>query len=237
MSDQVQRYRKTMRCTDCGHKFWRIVHDPEELPPCQKCTASVRNTPALGDGAVSDNDVTPVERDRTVKGIWKCESVSCGERFACSQWSESGEAVTPKSCPVCGHEKVKFLETTAPRKITEHAQHVNKAVDITAETTMHNYGMTDLKDNVGMGETMAPSLRPDLQKQADSFFSGKGVHSRNNELNNQVGNIMRAQGARAMAGHTNFQKTPEAGIINSIRDTSPGFKYTPIAVHAEGDKR
>ena len=46
-----------------------------------------------------------------------------------------------------------------------------KAVDMTAEIVMKDHNLTDLKDNVRQGESMAPRLRPDMQRAADSFFN------------------------------------------------------------------
>lgn len=48
-----------------------------------------------------------------------------------------------------------------------------KAVDFTADLTMQQYGLTDLKDNVREGDTLVPTLPPTLQKQKDDFFNPK----------------------------------------------------------------
>jgi hypothetical protein len=46
-----------------------------------------------------------------------------------------------------------------------------KAIDIAADIAMKDYGLTDLKDNIRQGDTMAPALPPQQQKMADNFFT------------------------------------------------------------------
>ena len=48
----------------------------------------------------------------------------------------------------------------------------NKAVDITADIVMQDYKLGDLKDNVRMGESMAPKLPGLQQSMADQMMSG-----------------------------------------------------------------
>lgn len=47
-----------------------------------------------------------------------------------------------------------------------------KAIDETANIVMRDYGMTDMRDDVRVGESAAPKLHPTQQKMADGFFSG-----------------------------------------------------------------
>lgn len=46
-----------------------------------------------------------------------------------------------------------------------------RAMDITQNIVAQDHGMTDLSDTMRPGEVTAPRLRPDLQKQADEYFS------------------------------------------------------------------
>lgn len=55
---------------------------------------------------------------------------------------------------------------------TVESRNLNKCVDKTADIVMHDYKMTNLKDNVRPGETMAPKLAPNLQSAADGMFGG-----------------------------------------------------------------
>jgi hypothetical protein len=53
-----------------------------------------------------------------------------------------------------------------------------KAVDFTAELVMKDHNMTDLRDGVRSGETVAPKLAPAMQAAADGFFSSNPLASR-----------------------------------------------------------
>ncbi len=61
-------------------------------------------------------------------------------------------------------------EQRAPGHIGENVQ--VKAIDATAEIVMQDHKLTNLKDNIRPGESMAPKLPPQQQKAADNFFSG-----------------------------------------------------------------
>jgi hypothetical protein len=47
-----------------------------------------------------------------------------------------------------------------------------KAIDYTAQTVMDSYGMTNLRDGIDPGESMAPKLPKPMQDAADNFFGG-----------------------------------------------------------------
>ena len=48
-----------------------------------------------------------------------------------------------------------------------------RAIDHTAQIVMEDHKLTDLKDNVREGETMAPKLPAPMQQAADTFFDPK----------------------------------------------------------------
>jgi hypothetical protein len=50
---------------------------------------------------------------------------------------------------------------------------ISKAIDETAQIVMEDYGLTNLRDDVRVGETMAPKLPPAQQAMADNMFSKK----------------------------------------------------------------
>lgn len=64
-------------------------------------------------------------------------------------------------------------EQRPPGHIGENIQ--VKAIDATAEIVMEDHHMTDLKDNIRVGETMAPPLPNGQQKLADNFFGGNAM--------------------------------------------------------------
>lgn len=69
-----------------------------------------------------------------------------------------------------------------------------KTVDKTAEMVMQDYGLTDLKDNIREGESMAPKLPPAQQAAADNFFSPKAA------VPSRRGRQAELLGRRALAG-------------------------------------
>ena len=54
---------------------------------------------------------------------------------------------------------------------------VVKAVDETAKIVMEDYKMTDLKDNIRHGESVAPKLPGQQQALADNYFGGGGLRA------------------------------------------------------------
>lgn len=77
-----------------------------------------------------------------------------------------------------------------------------KAIDMTAEMVMRDNNLTDLKDNIRTGESMAPKLPPPMQKAADSFFgggAGKALGT-GKPVETRMQRQMKALGARAIRG-------------------------------------
>lgn len=102
---------------------------------------------------------------------WRCNG--------CDKVSDtivSDLAKVPDNCPACKRKIGRMRvgpETQEYRRDVLRPGNVNtKAVDMTAEIVMKDYGMTDLKDQVRVGESSAPKLAPKLQAQADNMFSG-----------------------------------------------------------------
>lgn len=74
---------------------------------------------------------------------------------------------------------------------------VVKAIDQTAKIVMEDYHLTNLKDNVREGDTMAPRLAFPQQKAADEFFGPKApTPTQNKRAQAQMKRIM----ARAING-------------------------------------
>ena len=67
----------------------------------------------------------------------------------------------------------KMLESGVPPAQIGHKT-VVKAIDETAKIVMDDYQLTNLRDGIGHGETMAPKLDPLKQQQADQYFGGGG---------------------------------------------------------------
>lgn len=98
-----------------------------------------------------------------------------------------------------------------PPKSAESSGNVIKAIDETAKIVMEDHNMGDLRDNVRVGESMAPKLPPRQQRDADNMFSG--------------GNIKRmipnagAMARTAMAGGYRTQ-----GYVDPVATLKPAYK-------------
>lgn len=79
-----------------------------------------------------------------------------------------------------------------------------RAIDVTADIVMQDNKLTNLKDNIRMGETMAPKLPPEQQKRADNLFAAAGgsvpVIGRSQVRNSVPSKWLQHIGARAIAG-------------------------------------
>lgn len=110
----------------------------------------------------------------------------------------------------------RILETgKAPGHIGENV--TVKAIDETASVVMQDYGLTDLKDSIRPGESMAPKLPPAQQAQADGFFGGEAVRKRNNLNKRQMDNL----GRRAMAGAFRGMAVNPTSVVPGSRGESP----------------
>ena len=101
------------------------------------------------------------------------------------------------------------------------------AVDQTAEIVMKDYGLTDLKDRVGPGETMAPKLPPQQQALADTMFNGGTRDVKVKDvLTGRTETVQAAQmnriGKRAIAGaYRGMAVAPNSVIPERMRNQSP----------------
>ena len=167
-----QRYRMTFKCS-CGHVFKKLTINPDlEAPACPVCKKADRKTKfhRLGDGPIPSSekhaDTKPKEHP-TPNTIYRCNACHAIARI----FEEVGETALT-SCPACDSEDIVYRGKIS-YDIPTGSHTKNKCVDKTAEIVMTDYGMTNLKDNVRVGENMAPKLTPRLQTAADNMFGGK----------------------------------------------------------------
>jgi hypothetical protein len=101
-----------------------------------------------------------------------CRCLECGNKY---HFFAPSAAVPDEPCPQCGtqkeHREFDLAAGRAPSVVG--ANPAVKAMDIAADITMADHGLTDLKSDGRQGATMAPNLRPDLQQAADNMFTGK----------------------------------------------------------------
>ena len=135
-----------------------------------------------------------------------CKCLRCGKSYSyvAARLSDPDRPCPKKKCKTAAHEEeIERAARNLAAMLTQQKApgHVGanvtvKAVDQTAEIVMKDYGFTDLKDNIREGESVAPKLPPEQQKQADGYFGGKAVAERWG-VNNRA---MQVLGARAVAG-------------------------------------
>ena len=159
------------------------------------------------------------------------------------QWKSKWLKAVPKKDPPCPNPscaEIRVLRQTAvenqrlramleegrgPAHIGENK--VVKAVDTTADIVMQDYGMTDLKDGIRQGESMAPKLAPGAQALADGMFN-PGSHDVKvrDAMTGQMQTVQAAQmnriGKRALAGaYRGMAVAPNVVIPENMRSKPP----------------
>lgn len=112
----------------------------------------------------------------------------------------------------------KMLESgVAPAQIGHKT--VVKAIDETAKVVMEDFGMSNLKDHIRTGETMAPSLPVAQQKLADNYFgaAGKGFEA------HQIPSITNQQATHGISA-AQMNRIGQRAIAGAFRNmaTTPG---------------
>jgi len=172
---------------------------------------------------------------------WECPN--CGHK-----WSKTFKAI-PSEDPPCPSVKCAvaretsalaqqvanltrmLLEQRAPATIGDKL--AVKAIDETARIVMEDNQLTDLKDNIRRGESMAPKLPPAAQVAADNFFkkgaqAGARVLGTNKTLNVRQTNHMKTLGQRAIHGAFRNASVPPNVVLPKMRPVgqptqNPGF--------------
>ena len=115
---------------------------------------------------------------------------------------------------------------TAPAQVGANIQ--VRAVDETAKIVMEDFHMTDLKDNVRQGESVAPPLSVEKQKQADNYFGGKGtvpvITAPGEKRATMRAAHMNALGRRAIAGAFANMAVPPTAIMPDAVAGQPALR-------------
>lgn len=175
-------------------------------------------------------------------------------RYKCSDCSHMFEKMTEKdprkggrkpSCPECKkgkHSAIKSISKSnvihTQEKMDKNVQEIietkrfpamgksnfTKAMDTTAEIVMKDYNLTDLQDNLRAGDSMAPKLRPELERKVDEVFKPQkpimgqqGAASLNKALTSQINSGRYAS------------QSGNADIVN--RAQSSGYKVPTNVLH------
>ena len=145
----------------------------------------------------------------------KCPNKACAEQAELAQLRREVANLTA------------MLESgEAPAQIGHRPR--TRAIDTTAEVVMQDYGLTNLKDNIRHGETMAPKLPPAQQAAADSYFGGGSMRTMNLAPGTPSVDVSSKQlnllGRRALAGaFRNMAVTPGAVAPRGARAGEPAL--------------
>lgn len=222
MSTEKQRYRMTFKC-ECGNVFQKITQDPNlTTPSCPECKKKNKKTVfhRLGDGPVPTSEKHAETQPKTQPSpntIYQCDDCRVVSRV----FEDVGEKAL-HACLSCDSPNIKFrgkISHDVPMK--SHTQ--NKCIDKTADIVMADYGMSDLKSNVRVGESMAPKLAGGAQSVADQMMGMKAndgmmsVYDANTRRIVKVPN--RKNGAalakRAMTGGMRDLKHDPVGMLHT----------------------
>lgn len=100
-----------------------------------------------------------------------CRCLDCGTKY---HFMAASPAVEDQPCPKCQKvNRVRGMDVAAGKAPNIGGSLAVKAMDIAADITMEDHGLTDLKSDGRQGATMAPPIRADLQVAADNMFTGK----------------------------------------------------------------
>jgi hypothetical protein len=187
-----------------------------------------------------------VDPDRYLGPRMKKITFECGK---CGHlWTRSFKA-EPKNNPPCPNKscahktelddlKRQLVNLQAMIESGQPPGHVGanirvKAIDETAEIVMHDHKLTNLKDNIRQGETMAPPLPAAQQKQADNLFSAaKGgavpVIGRSASRNTVPAKWLQHIGTRAITGAYRNNSVGPTSVLPAerppvVREANPGY--------------
>lgn len=138
------RYRKTSyRCSDCKHSFDKIRKFSVEKYP-------------------HGTDLPFPTKDPECPECKKVRQVS----LKTSVTDDTHKHINPANVSYVGGTPDNPKKTPS----IHGNNNFNKAWDATQKMVAQDYQMTDLNTNLRMGDSMAPKLRPELEKQVDNVF-------------------------------------------------------------------
>ena len=183
------------------------------------------------------NPESPFE-PRKYRVTYSCQL--CGHKWK-SRWLKSVPLRDPAcpnpSCVEVTRLRQDHIENQRLRAMLDERQapgHIGgntmvNAVDATANIVMQDYGLTDLRDGIRPGESMAPKLPPSQQAMADSMFGGgKGDVSVQDAMTGQRRSVssatMNRLGQRAIAGAFRNMAVPPTAVIPEVMRGQPPLR-------------
>lgn len=103
---------------------------------------------------------------------------------------------------------------------------MSQAIEETARIVMADHNMTNLKDHLREGETMAPNLPPIQQAKVEAFWGGPKKQSVRRAI---PGNLQPAAlGAAALGGAYRGQNEV-SGLLGKLHENKVGLKSNVVA--------
>jgi hypothetical protein len=101
-----------------------------------------------------------------------------------------------------------------------------RAVDLTANITMADHNLTNLRDDNRPGETSVPKLPPALQTQADQFFgASRQIAPANPQL------AAKLDGFKTMVNSGALANQPDARAVDAMLSNAPKPRFKIIGEH------
>jgi len=157
-----------------------------------------------------------------------CVCDRCGNEFSWKAKTPGGKdrPCPRKACKDAIHEERVMREAQNLARMLDEQRapgHIGdkvivKAIDATAGMVMKDYGLTDLKDNIRPGESMAPKLPGPMQQAADNMFSPQKALEGRAGLNSRQAKLL---GRRAMAGAFRNMAVSPASVVRGNQGESP----------------
>ena len=146
--------------------------------------------------------------------------LTCSHRYKRTLRAASAEALDRMPDPPCPKCKTaakaqRGMDVSAGRAPSVGGSLVVKATDYTANATMEDYGLTDLRSDVREGEMAVPKLPAAQQHKVDNFFGGPSAAQNRRRM--QVPTLKAAVSGRYMTPDT----ANPLGAMSAKRERPP----------------
>lgn len=182
----------------------------------------------MSDTSYLGSEVIPPEsflEGRKYKATYQCDR--CGHIYSRTfKVVPAKDPPCPKmDCKVAIRVEQELKERHNFQSIVEHGPpgHIGnnptvKAIDRTADIVMQDHGLTNLRDDIREGESMAPKLPPRQQAAADSFFDRSAANAGvQRKMNNLAAKALRGQfRAMTVAPHEVTRAKPGTPFLRHI---------------------
>jgi hypothetical protein len=144
-----------------------------------------------------------------------CRCNDCGNKY---WFAASSPNVADEPCPRCSKTNdVRGLDIAAGKAPSIGGSNAVKAMDIAAEITMADHGLTDLSSDGRPGATMAPPVRPDIQARVDGMFGGGKLPGRMNPIQQRMRQMAAMAGKQGLGAFAPMRDTTVPDPIQMVQ--------------------